>query len=145
MDEMSFNGGTNIIRLADFRRRRETADERPAGGCEPCAGKDKDTVFFVTGGRFACTVNNVTGILRPGDFVRIADGASFAFKDAGPLAGTLVSRRFAAGIPSGFLRELGLALPPFTQSFPPRDSADFARLVQVAQRWGVVLDSETAA
>jgi len=142
---MSFDGGSNIIRLADFQKRRQAVGLRLVSAGEPCAGKEKDTVFFVTGGRFDCSVNNVTGTLRTGDFVRIADGASFAFRDTGPLAGTLVSHRFTTGIPSGFLREIGLALPPFAQSFPPRDSADFAQLMQIARRWGVIFDSETAA
>ena len=141
---MSVDPTSNVIRLADFRHGQERQGlhlVRPDSSC----GGDKDTVFFVTGGRFECTINNVTGVLRTGEFVRVPNDASFVCRSIGQFRGTVLSHRFAKSIPSGFLRELALALPPFSETLPRRDSADFAALLRIARRWGVVLDSETAA
>lgn len=137
---------SNVVRLSDFRKGRERPGPRLVQQDGSCGiAGEKDTVFFVTGGRFECTINNVTGVLRVGDFVRVSDEASFVSRSIGQIRGTLLSHRFAKGIPSGFLRELAGALPPFSEALPRRDSADFAALLRIARRWGVVLDSETAA
>ena len=126
------------------------ADRRPAASPvapaqEASSPSEKDTVFFVTGGRFECMVNNAVGAVGPGEFVRVAPGAVYAFAELGPGACTMVWHKFPAGAPSGLLRDIAGALPPFTPAFPRSGTPVFARLESIARRWGFRLDSNAAA
>lgn len=138
---------SNIVSLIDVRRKLATArlklvDMREgmlAGGRPPC-----DMVFFITGGTFEAMVNGAEGVLEAPDFLRVPEGAAHGFRDIGEIPGAIASHRLTGGVPAGLLQEIAVALPPFARTFPRRGTSEFARLVMIARRWGVSLDSDAA-
>ena len=125
-------------------------DRRPApASVVPCEEADahatRDTVFFVTGGRYECMVNNAVGLVGSGEFLRVPTNAVYSFAEIGPSACSMVSHKFMRTAPSGLLREIAEALPAFAQHFPRRGTPAFARLEMIARRWGYRLDSGAAA
>lgn len=134
------NNDDNVIYLSAHRPAPTfavIADDRAVAG--------KDTVFFVTGGRYECMVNNTVGVVGRGEFVRVPADAVYSLGEMGPGACSLVSYKFASGAPSGLLRDIAGALSPFAPSFPRPGSCAFARLESIASRWGYRLDSDAAA
>ncbi|MDR3475998.1 MAG: hypothetical protein P4M09_30505 [Devosia sp.] len=138
---------SNVVSLAAARRRQQQSAgpvgeaDAPAAG----AGCAKEIVLLVTGGRFECMVNGVTGVLRGGDFLRVPAAASYVLRDVGEVRGAVVTYRFPAGLDGRFYHELAAALPPYATSFPRRGSKTFTEIEAIARRFGIVLDSGAAA
>lgn len=136
--------GGNVVSLAAFRHARS----HPDGGAAACAASGAaglDTVFFITGGRFEAMVNGAVTHLGPGDFLRVPEGVAHGLRDIGAGPGTFLAHRFQSGVDSGFLHELGRALPVSATTLPSRGTRAFARLKAIARRWGVALGSNAAA
>ena len=135
------NEAGNVIYLKD---RRPAAV--PAVPCEEVHETGaRDTVFFVTGGRYECMINNAVGLVGSGEFLRVPMDAVYSFAEVGPSACSMVSHKFMRTAPSGLLHEIATALPAFAQHFPRRGTPAFARLEIIARRWGYRLDSGAAA
>jgi|GEM_PF-3861092 len=134
---------SNVVSLAEVRRQRLLTPN--AGSAETNPGRELELVMFVTSGRFECAVNGFVAPLLMGDFVRVPPVLHFSVRDVGPLPGSIVSRHFLPGIEPGFFRELATALPRGSCQFPARSSQDYARLRDIATRWGVSLDCGAAA
>ena len=136
---------SNIVSFSEARQRR-MLEKRPLGPATmPAPELRREVVLFVTGGTFECMVNGLVGPLVAGDFVRVPAHGACSIRDIGQVPGSILSHTFQAGLDWRFLRELAEALPPHSTAIPRADSRAFARLMEIAKRWGVSLDCGAAA
>lgn len=135
----------NVVSFAEARQRRLLARRLVPEARSGTGETDKELVLFVTGGRFECMVNGAVGVLGAGEFVRVPDGAACAVRDVGSVPGSIVSHSFGVGVDSRFYGEIAAALPPYSNSIPRNNSRAFAKLAEIAQRWGVSFDCGAAA
>ena len=135
----------NVVSFAEARQRRLLARRLVPEATPDAIEAGKELVLFVTGGRFECMVNGASAVLGAGEFVRVPEGAACAVRDVGRVPGSIVSHSFARGIDSRFYGEVAAALPPYSTSIPRSNSRAFAKLLEIAQRWGVSFDRGAAA
>jgi mannose-6-phosphate isomerase-like protein (cupin superfamily) len=98
----------------------------PGAGAPPNRHPGDDEAFYILSGRYEFTVDGVTRIVGPGDYVPIPNGASHDFHNVGSETASLLVLNWPGRQHEAFFSTLGEAVAP--------GSEPIARLVRHRRR-----------
>lgn len=106
----------------------------PGQGSPPHRQQDTES-FLVLDGRYEITIDGVSRICMPGEFVHVRPGEAHAFVNPGDEPARMLIINTPAGLHEGFFEAAGDAVPYGTTEFPLIGQVDVARLIAAAERY----------
>jgi quercetin dioxygenase-like cupin family protein len=108
----------------------------PGGGPPPHVHSREEEGFYVLEGEITFHLGEQRLVAGPGKFLNLPVGTPHAFKNESGRPARMLISVAPAGLEQMFF-EVGVPVPPGTQSAPPPTRAEIERLLAVAPRYGV--------
>ncbi|OHV75626.1 cupin domain-containing protein [Rhizobium sp. LCM 4573] len=110
----------------------------PGAGAPPNRHPEDDEVFYVLEGEYAFRVGEENISARPGDCVKVPNGAVHAFRNVGQAPARMLVINSPGRIHEAFFSEAGELVPDGTTDFPPRNTPpDIPRVLEIGARNGM--------
>lgn len=112
----------------------------PGLGAPPNSHAGETETFFIMDGELEFMLDGKAIRGRAGESVRVPDGAVHAFSAVGPAPARVMIVNAPGHMHEGFFTELGEPVDDDrTQPAPMDGPPDVARIVQVAEKWGMTI------
>jgi mannose-6-phosphate isomerase-like protein (cupin superfamily) len=110
----------------------------PDAGAPPNRHPGDDEVFYVLEGQFDFMIADRAFSARPGDCIKVPNGAVHSFTNAGQTPARMLVINTPGRIHEAFFSEAGEKVAEGTTEFPPQDAApDIPRLLEIGRRNGL--------
>ena len=107
----------------------------PGAGAPPNRHPEDDEVFYVLEGEYAFRVGEENISARPGDCVKVPNGAVHAFRNVGQAPARMLVINSPGRIHEAFFSEAGDLVPDGTTDFPAQDAPpDIPRVLEIGAR-----------
>jgi mannose-6-phosphate isomerase-like protein (cupin superfamily) len=91
----------------------------PGAGAPPNRHPGDDEAFYILSGEYAFHVDGVARIAKPGDYIRIPNGAPHDFRNPGDTEASMLILNWPGRAHEAFFSELGEAVPADTLPIAP--------------------------